>query len=254
MQRISTVDNPNQGGPGLFIVALGLILLAGLAAVVFFAVNRESNIGVAPEANVDHWHSAYLIHECGNDLPASGEFDNPAGLHTHGDGLLHLHPFNPSASGNNATIGEYFAGAGATITDDAFVSGISDVFPITLSEADGCNGEDAILQLAVWENAFDEVSSPEIITENIADFPFTSPGMAITLALLPEGSEIPRPPADRIAALAETGAGGPIAGVEPGESPFVTTSTAPPPETEQDAEGDESTDQSSEDTTETTGG
>ncbi|MGB5757131.1 MAG: hypothetical protein WBM50_09475, partial [Acidimicrobiales bacterium] len=228
VQRISTVDNPNQGGPRLFMAALGLILVAGVAAVVYFASTRESNIGVAPLASVDHWHSAYLINNCGVDLPATGQFENPAGLHTHGDGLLHLHPFNPSAAGKNATLGQYFAGADAVLTDESFTTGFSDVLPATMSEADGCDGEAAVLQLAVWPNAFDETSEPKIITENIADFRFTSAGMAITLALLPEGSDIPRPPADRIAALAETGAGGPIEGVEPGESPFVTTSTQPP--------------------------
>ncbi len=224
-------------------IALGLILVAGIAAIVFFATNRESNIGVAPVASVDHWHSAYLIHNCGTDLPATGVFENPAGLHTHGDGLLHLHPFNPSASGNNATLGQYFAGADAVLTDESFTTGFSDVLPTTMSEADGCNGEDAMLQLAVWENAFAETAEPTIINENIADFRFSSAGMALTLALLPEGSEIPRPPAERIATLVETGACLLYAGVEDGESPFVTTTTEAPPEAEGDAEdGAESTD------------
>lgn len=236
VQRITTVDNPDQGGPGLFVISLGLILVAGIAAVVFFATSRESNIGVAPEANDDHWHSAYLIHNCGSDLPVTGVFENPAGLHTHGDGLLHIHPSNPSASGNNATLGEYFASYDAQLTDDLFRSGFSDVFPTEMSEADGCNGEEAILQLAVWHNAFDETQEPEIITENLADYRFDTAGEALTLALLPEGAEIPRPPAERISALAETGPGGPIEGVEDGESPFVTTTTEAPPE--EDAEVD----------------
>ncbi len=228
VQRISTVDNPDSGRPGLFVAALGAILVAGIAAVVFFAANRESNIGVAPEANADHWHSAYLINDCGVDLPPTGQFENPAGLHTHGDGLLHIHPFNPAASGYNATLGQYFSAYDAELTDESFTTGFTDVAPTTLSEAAGCGGEDAVLQLAVWDNAFDETAEPRIITENLADFRFESPGMAITLALLPEGAEIPRPPADRITALAETGPGGPIAGVEEGESPFVTTTTEPP--------------------------
>lgn len=250
MQRISTVDNPNQGGPGLFVIALGLILVAGIAAVVFLALTRESNIGVAPVAGVDHWHSALLINDCGTDLPATGVFENPAGLHTHGDGLLHLHPFNPAASGNNATLGEYFAGSDALLTDESFTTGFSDVLPTTLSEAAGCNGEPATLQLAVWRNAFDETAEPEIITENLAGFQFDSAGMAITLALLPDGEEVPRPPADRIAALAETGAGGPIDGVADGENPFVTTSTEAPPA---DSESGASTDGAADgDTTGTT--
>ncbi len=253
VQKISTVDNPNQGGPRVFMIALGLILVAGIAAVVYVASARESNIGVAPVASVDHWHSAYLINDCGTDLPVTGQFENPAGLHTHGDGLLHLHPYNPSAAGNNATLGQYFAGADAELTDESFTTGFSDPFPTTMSEANGCDGEDAMLQLAVWPNAFDETSEPEIITENLADFRFTSAGMAVTLALLPEGSEIPRPPDDRVASLAETGAGGPIAGVEPGESPFVTASTEPPAAADENAPDGADAD-SPDSTTDTTDG
>lgn len=239
VQRISTVDNPDQSGPGLFVAAIGLILIGGLAATVFFALNRESNIGVAPEANLDHWHSVYLIHDCGADLPVTSEFEAPAGVHTHGDGLLHVHPFNPSVAGNNATLGAYFEAYAAEITDDAFVPGFADNFSGALSEADGCDGEEAVLQLAVWRNAFDETAEPEIITENIADFTFETAGMALTLALLPEGSEIPRPPIDRMLALTQTDPGGPIFGVEEGESPIVVDpDSIPDAETDADADAD----------------
>ncbi|MGH1493890.1 MAG: OmpA family protein [Acidimicrobiales bacterium] len=251
IQRISSVDNPNSGGPGLFVAALGLILLAGIAAIVFFALNRESNIGVAPEASIDHWHSAYLVHDCGSDLPATAEFPTTDGLHTHGDGLLHIHPYNPTVSGNNATLGEYFLASGAELTDVQFSTGNSDFVSATMSEEAGCEGEDAVLQLAVWRNAFDELSEPEIITENLADFQFETAGMAVTLALLPEGSEIPRPPADRIASLSTTGAGGPIFGVEVGESPVVTASTIAPVEDEtSDADADAETDAADDETDE----
>lgn len=229
VQRITTVDNPNKGGMSLFVIALGLILVAGIAATVLLASRRESNVNVAPIAQLDHWHSAYLISDCGTELPATGNFETTDGLHTHGDGLLHLHPFNPSVSGRNATLGEYFDAAGAELTDESFTTGISDVFPTSMSEAEGCGetGEEAQLQLAVWRNAFDETAEPEIITENIGDFRFDSAGMALTLALVPTGEEAPKPPIDRINSLAETGPGGPIAGVEEGGNPFVTTSTVP---------------------------
>ena len=247
VQRITTVDNPNQSSMGLFVAALGLILVGGVAATVFLASQRESNIDVAPLVN-DHWHSAYLIHNCGNDLPPTANFDTTDGLHTHGAGLLHLHPFNPTVSGKNATLGEYFEASGSELTDESFTTGFSDVLPTTLSEAEGCgDGEPAQLQLAVWRNAFDETAEPEIITEDIADFRFDSAGMALTLALLPEGAEIPRPPQDRIDGLAETGPGGPIAGVEEGETPFVTTSTVAP-EGDADAEAEDGAESESDST------
>lgn len=236
VQRISTVDNPDQSGPGLFVGALVLILVAGLAGTVFFALNRESNIGVAPEANLDHWHMAFSIHECGADLPVTNQFEAPAGVHTHGDGLLHVHPFNPGVAGNNATLGAYFEAYDAKLTDSSFTPGFADNFRGELSEAEGCGGEEAVLQLGVWRNAFDETAEPEIITENIADFTFESAGMAITLALLPEGAEIPRPPIERIITLTETGPGGSIFGVEDGESPIVLDPDSIPADDTTDAE------------------
>ncbi len=231
-------------------MALALIVVAGVAGVVYFASNRESNIGVAPEANIDHWHSAFLIHNCGTDLPPTANFETVDGLHTHGGGLFHLHPFNPAVAGRNATLGSYMSAAGATLTDDTYSSGFSDLVPVEMSEEAGCNGEEAVLQLAVWDNAFDATAEPRIITEDLADFAFESAGQAITLALVPEGAEVPRPPQDRIDNLATTGPGGPIVGVDEGENPIVETpldeSTDDAEDTgdadaeESDGEGDES--------------
>lgn len=242
VQTISTVDNPDSSGPGLFVAALALILVAGMAGTAFFVLNRESNIGVAPEANIDHWHSAYLIHDCGADLPVTNEFEAPAGVHTHGDGLLHVHPYNPNVAGRNATIGAYFEAYGAEITDESFTPGFADLVREPMTEENGCNGEEATLQLAVWRNAFDDTAEPEIITENIADFQFETAGMAVTLALLPEGEEVPRPPADRVAALTTTGPGGPIFGVEEGQSPFITVPTPESEETTEDGAAGEEVD------------
>jgi hypothetical protein len=220
--KSTSFDSSNGGGNTLFIAAVALVVIGGIAAVVAVASGRESNLGVAPEANLDHWHSAYLISDCGVSLPQTNEFETTDGIHTHGDGLIHVHPFNPSVAGRNATLGSYFEGYGAELTDDAFLSGPADLINVNMSEEAGCDGEPAELQLAVWRNAFDETAEPEIITEGLADFTFETAGMAFTLALVPEGEEAPRPPIDRITQLQSTGPGGPIFGVEEGESPIVT--------------------------------
>ena len=92
------------------------------------------------------------------------------------------------------------------MTDDSFTSGFADPVPTTLSEADGCAGGDATLQLAIWDNPFlDE--EPRIITENIADYHLDRGGQAITLALVSDDAEVPRPPLDRLNQLLDTGTG-----------------------------------------------
>jgi hypothetical protein len=239
VKRISSLDNPSEDrGSRLFIAGIVLVVVGGIAAVAVLAAGRESNLGVDPDAG-DHWHSAYLIHQCGVDLPATSEFETTIGLHTHGDGLLHIHPFSPAGSGRNATLGEYFEEYGATLTDETFETGPFDLFPATLSEEEGCDGEPAELQLAVWENAFDETAEPVIITEDLADFRFDTAGEAITLALVAEGAEVPRPPQERIDQLLATGPGGPIEGVAEGESPVVTVPGADVGDVETDPSSDD---------------
>jgi hypothetical protein len=85
------------------VVALGIFLVA-------FSRNQELSRGqaatkVAPRINQDHWHSAFSIYICDHFLPNIPLFESSDGIHTHGDGVIHVHPFTPAASGNNATLG-----------------------------------------------------------------------------------------------------------------------------------------------------
>ncbi len=204
--RDDLIAPPDQSGNTWFIAVVVLIMLAGGAVVAIFASQRESVIGIAPEAGIDHWHDAYLIHACGTDLPASTNTDGPDGIHTHGAGLIHIHPANPQAAGPNAELGVFFEAMGAELTDDGYVPGPGEV-QTSLLESEGCDGEDAVLQLAYWENAW-TTEEPEIITENLADFRFDNQsGGALTLALLPEGAEIPMPPPERLLLLEQTNGG-----------------------------------------------
>lgn len=62
----------------------------------------------------DHWHTAYGVNICGVWQPNLGEFVSD--YHTHGDGLLHLHPGSTAAAGKNATLGLFFDRAGLELT------------------------------------------------------------------------------------------------------------------------------------------
>lgn len=58
----------------------------------------------------DHWHARYEVFICGKrmqDLPYS-----QGNIHTHGDGLIHIHPGNESEAGKNATLSRFFFNAG----------------------------------------------------------------------------------------------------------------------------------------------
>lgn len=236
MARKSSSDlskpiNPDQGA-GWFLPVIFLVCVVGIGSVLFLANNRESNRAVAPLVPVpslgiegDHWHQAFAIYACDSFLPdIPQEIPSSEGIHTHGDGLLHIHPFSVSASGNNATIGAYFRATQATLTDSVYTPGPFEIGGRVLDEAEGCNGEPAELQLAVWDNAFSTDAPDRIITEDLANFQFAQDAASLVLAFVPAGTEIPPPPSAQS-----------IGGVSP-TSPLVEdpTQTVPPIEGEVD--------------------
>jgi hypothetical protein len=88
-----------------------LIAIAGIAIILFSRGGED----VPPVANLDHWHAAIGVNVCGSWLPNPPEFhqqaDNgslQAGIHSHGDGLIHIHPYSSSEGGDNATVGRFF--------------------------------------------------------------------------------------------------------------------------------------------------
>ncbi len=56
----------------------------------------------------DHWHVAYGVFVCDRYLPPIVSANDPVGVHTHGDGIIHVHPFFAAAAGKNAVLGKFF--------------------------------------------------------------------------------------------------------------------------------------------------
>lgn len=74
----------------------------------------------------DHWHAAVAANVCGEWLTSPPEFeqvaDNPnvrPGIHTHGDGFVHAHPFTRSEGGDNATFGKFLDYGGWLASEDS---------------------------------------------------------------------------------------------------------------------------------------
>ena len=102
--------------------ALFVVVVLGVLGV-FTASNSLSNSKAsasttAPVANKDHWHAAYGFNLCGEW--AAPLKDGPAGdqhgIHTHGDGLVHTHPFDSTTAGKNATFGKLMEDTGASLS------------------------------------------------------------------------------------------------------------------------------------------
>ena len=90
------------GGSLVWPALIGVVVVLG---VILIGISRSEISGAStpPRIGKDHWHAAIGFYDCDHFLPNEAQFENSEGLHTHGDGLIHLHPFSSAVAGKNAT-------------------------------------------------------------------------------------------------------------------------------------------------------
>ena len=173
---------------------LGVVVLG--TALVAFSWNARDAEALSPSFQ-DHWHLPYGIYDCTIDgfqgALADPGFATHAGIHTHSDSVVHLHPFSSVATGNNATLSVFLDATTAQFDGDEALT-FSD--RPELASGVQCDGEDAVLQLASFDAGATEPT--EVITEDLADFRFRADQQGFVIALAPLGADIPPPPQDAI--------------------------------------------------------
>jgi hypothetical protein len=233
----------------LFPGVIGVIMVLGVALVAFAANDRKSETDVAPVLG-DHWHAAVGFYICDQFEPDIAEFESRVGIHTHGDGVIHIHPSSAAGAGENATLGTFLEDTDVDLSDNELTIGTNELpdGKQTWKEGeDQCDGKDAELVVAKWDDVSDENAKPALITGGLADIRFRGDGEGYTIAFMPEGdTDIPKPPT--AANLAELGA------VDAGAQPGSTTTTAAGGATTTTAAGGGTTTTAGEGTTTTAGG
>lgn len=196
--RVGATSGPNErrqlGFPALVI----MIVVLGFLLVAFSRSTRDAQ--PAPTLQ-DHWHNSYGVYDCQTDSflePFQSERD-PDGIHSHQDGLIHIHPFTAAVTGKEAQLHIFLTNMGATLTDSELTLPGGE----TLSEGVQCDGQEAVLQVVRWDDAFAEGIAPsEIRVDDLDSFRFLADGQAVVIALAPLGADIPMP---ETAALADHG-------------------------------------------------
>jgi hypothetical protein len=189
-----------------FPALIAAIVLVGVGLVLFARDNREANASPRSQANEvsDHWHASLGIYQCSRFLfdgtPEGGAFfsdqlDDPQGIHTHDDGVIHIHPFLDSAGGRNARMRIFFDDIGLEATDSRITFPDGTVWD---EDETTCGDDEQAGQivLARWNDAQDAADGErpsELITEDFGDVRFRADREYFTLAYLPEGEfdEIP---------------------------------------------------------------
>jgi len=95
----------------LIIVATASAGALAFAAVAVLLVDAVSGGDSGPRVN-EHWHAPYEVVVCGQLQPPIEEFSHTSGIHTHGDGIMHLHPLTAGGEGSGASVAMFFKNSG----------------------------------------------------------------------------------------------------------------------------------------------
>ncbi len=212
-------------------VATVVIVVVGVVGIVL-ARGGGSNSNAAPVVNKDHWHAYLGVNVCGTWLPSAPAFDGATaqamGIHSHGDGLMHIHPFSSAASGKNATVGRFIKdndGAGWELdsTSMKLWDGAQYKNGYTCPSGE-FKGQKANLVWATGQYGGPWTGKPQ--KGNPADYNPKNAGI-VAIAFLPNGQKVPEPPG-AVAALANIADlnGAPAGPAAPAGSPATGNSSS----------------------------
>jgi hypothetical protein len=205
-----------RGGSLGWNIAIITVIIVGVVAIVLTVSGSSSSSdgGSGPPraanpttgAPGDHWHTYLGVNVCGEWLSPAPAFEkdfhnqnglNNAGIHSHGDGLIHTHPFVASEQGTNATVGKFLHYGGWTINSDTIDigSGYSWKGPTSApNEQSWSNGDTCTFGQYKGQKA-------EVVwsldgkkqTGNPSDY-HQQDGVTMAVGFLPKGAELPFPP------------------------------------------------------------
>ncbi len=125
--------------PAWFPVATIIAVVFAILGGLFFLRSAAGapNIG-------DHWHAPYAIFIGDQLQPNIQQVITPQGVHTHGDGVIHIHPHIPVAEGSGARLANFFGDQGGKLSDSEMkIPGRKD----TYKNGDPVDGKPAELRI-----------------------------------------------------------------------------------------------------------
>jgi hypothetical protein len=162
-------------------MAIGAVVVLGVILVV--ASFGGTSDAVAPRVG-DHWHAAYGVYKCDAFLPPfPQEPQDRYGIHTHGEGLMHIHPFTSRVTGTRANLDAFFKDVGADVSDTSIKS---ESIGIDVKNGAKCGSKPGHVELWKWTNPGD--TSPTVQTKDIEKFHPQNNAVWV-LAFVPDGTK-----------------------------------------------------------------
>src|SRR5687767_9791591 len=164
--------------------AISLVVILGIVVLVMSRNETQERVGERSEEHPttdEHWHTAYGFYICDQFTGALADNGrDPKGVHTHGDGVIHVHPFSHAASGERAVTGIFFETMGVTVTKSK-IAFAGESFSNGDKRCDG-NKKEGFVQVLVDGKKYDG-DPAKIHFEDRQE---------IVFAFVPEGTEVPK--------------------------------------------------------------
>jgi hypothetical protein len=186
-----------------FPLAIVAILVLGGGTVVYAKNSHDSlaNAEAKPSYRAeDHWHEPYGFYVCDKFLPELKDIEgkeDTLGIHTHEDGVIHVHPHKASASGEKARLKSWGPMVGVDFYDDGWKLPDDQEF-----RKGSAKCGDKAARVAVYRWSVDDKRAPiEVFDKGFADINFNGDRYAYTFAVVPEDSPEPAPQPESIPQL-----------------------------------------------------
>jgi hypothetical protein len=204
-----------QGG-SIFPIAVVVVVVLGLLAIIYGRQTRPADGSGVPRvndgSNADaHWHAAFGIYVCDTFQPKiTGTLEekgiDPAtgqevllndkfkilGVHSHGDGIIHYHPYSTKSSGNRAKLGVFLDSYNIKLTDTELVMPPEQGGEKWSTKDTKCDGKDTELKVVVWDSYSDKDTFHEVVTD-FKNIRIKNDGMVFVIAFVPKGTKVPQP-------------------------------------------------------------
>jgi hypothetical protein len=163
----------------LVVVAIVVLGVAGIA----LSRGGSDDSATGPGAKIgDHWHATIGVNLCGTWQANLPQYEAGTGVHSHGDGFMHIHPFSAAGAGSNATVGLFYKQA-----DDKVTATELDIFKEKYKNGDVCDNLDKKPGEVRWSvNGEEKTGDPGHYAPNDRD--------VVAIAFLPKDAEIGVPP------------------------------------------------------------
>lgn len=193
----SKARSPKRGGANRsWNIAIAAVVIVGVVLVALSASSHKSAADVSPKIG-EHWHAYLGVDVCGTWLPDAPAFEEVsgstarAGIHSHGDGLMHTHPYTAAESGDNATTGNFLSEGGWKVSE----SSMSLWDSATHKNGDTCTikgkKQKSIVQ---WATGYPgKPWSGKPMSGDPAKYKYHD-NEIVAVYFLPAGSKLPKPP------------------------------------------------------------